>query len=56
LPSSQHDDIGNYEQVHNEESMYIALKSPGEVNDDHFYGHLNPDVQNLYVDQEETGI
>ncbi|CAB3999610.1 Receptor-type tyrosine- phosphatase delta, partial [Paramuricea clavata] len=56
LPSSQHDDIGNYEQVHNEESMYIALKSPGEVNDDHCYGHLNPDVQNVHVDQEETGI
>ena len=43
LPNAQHDDDDDG-------------KSPGEVNDDHFYGHVNPDIQNVYADQKETGI
>ena len=47
LPNAQHDDDDDDDD---------DGKSPGEVNDDHFYGHVNPDIQNVYTDQKETGI
>jgi hypothetical protein len=48
----------NYEQVDDEKSTYTALKrpGPGEVNDDHLYGHLNQVGQNIYANQRETGF
>ena len=49
-------DDANYEQVKNEQSTYTALnRSRKDENDDNFYAHLN-EVQNDYVNQEETGI
>jgi hypothetical protein len=32
------------------------LIRPGEVNDDHLYGHLNQVRQNVYANQGETVI
>ena len=49
-------DDANYEQVKNEQSTYTALnRSRKDENDDHLYSHSN-EVQNDYVNQEETGI
>jgi uncharacterized protein (UPF0333 family) len=51
-----YDDVGNYEQVDDEQSTYTALNKPGEVSDDHLYAHLNEVTQNMYADQKETGF
>ncbi len=49
-------DDANYERVKNEQSTYTALdRSRKDENDDHLYSHSN-EVQNDYVNQEETGI
>ncbi|CAB3981683.1 Receptor-type tyrosine- phosphatase delta, partial [Paramuricea clavata] len=51
-----YDDVGNYEQVDDEQSTYTGLNRPGEVIDDHLYAHLNDVTQNMYADQKETGF
>ena len=58
VSNSQHiyDDVGNYEQVDDEQSTYTALNKPGEVIDDHLYAHLNDVTQNMHADQKETGF
>ncbi|CAB4006567.1 Receptor-type tyrosine- phosphatase delta, partial [Paramuricea clavata] len=50
--------VSNCEHVEDEQSTYTALKrpAPGEVNDDHLYGHLNQVLRNVYTNQGETGI
>ena len=50
--------VSNCEQVEDEQSPYTALKrpGPGEVNDDHLYGHLNLVLRNVCANQGETGI
>ena len=55
-PQYIYDDVGNYEQVDDEQSTYTALNKPGEVIDDHLYAHLNEVTQNMYADQKETGF
>ena len=58
VSNSQHiyDDVGNYEQVDDEQSTYRGLNKPGEVIDDHSYAHLNEVTQNMRTDQKETGF
>ena len=55
-PQYIYDDVGNYEQVDDEQSTYTAINKPGEVIDDHLYAHLNEVTQNMYADQKETGF
>ena len=48
--------VNNYEQTENDQSTYMALKKPGEREDDgHVYGHLSK-VPHIYANREETGI
>ena len=54
--SDIYDDVGNYEQVDDEQSTYTALNKPGEVSDDHLYAHLYEITQNMRADQKETGF
>ena len=55
-PQYIYDDVGNYEQVDDEQSTYRGLNKPGEVIDDHLYAHLNEVTQNMRADQKETGF
>jgi FtsZ-interacting cell division protein ZipA len=55
-PQYIYEDVGNYEQVDDEQSTYTALNKPGGVIDDHLYAHLNEVTQNMYADQKETGF
>ena len=48
-------DVGNYEQVENEQSTYTALKRSENDQDNHVYSHLN-EVPTNYENQVETGI
>ena len=48
--------VNNYEQTENDQPTYMALKKPGEREDDgHVYGHLSQ-VPHIYANREETGI
>jgi uncharacterized membrane protein len=49
-------DDGSYQDVKNEQPTSTALERPGdEENADHIYSQLN-EVQNDYVQEEETGM